>query len=603
MHKPTISMRMLLIAVAVLIALSVVASGVLLYSTVDTISKYRNDLYTIALDHCEQTIQKNANNLSIMMDVTALDKGVRDNIFRQNVPETEMLMLGNDMSRVVEANTYLLCPGMQIYSHKFFTYLPGDGRNFFPLEAMEREPWHAQFQQAELPVYKGFVKNASLSTYQYVLVHTVNDFNTTYKEGEARPAGIARCYEAVTVSADELMPPVRAIPGEVAKQVFLFADGVDTPVYSTATALDALAAQGLPDGEEIGRPVVHEGRTYMAGTRRVEGVPATLVVLFDADMTVGNAINAERWNLILLVSVFLLMSLLMLFFYLSYRKRLRVLTDKLDFFDEASPNAAVSPAGGDELQDMDRHIVMMQNHIRTLIGEKYETRLQLMSAQHEALIACINPHFLYNTLNTISAMANMEGAESTNEMIYALSGMFQYSSNVSKKEVTLREELKNIDDYLCIQSYRYGNDFSYHIDVPPALLACKMPKLILQPVVENCFKHGFEARGRGKRETRNEINLFAVNTDGRLVVYVTDNGRGMTEDKLRALRERLKNGAAKPTSTSKTEIGLRNVHSRLQMIYGPEAGIEISCEAGSYTGVKVTLGEIVREIEGGLANV
>lgn len=133
----------------------------------------------------------------------------------------------------------------------------------------------------------------------------------------------------------------------------------------------------------------------------------------------------------------------------------------------------------------------MQERIHTLIREEYASELEKIKSQNEALISCINPHFLYNTLNSISAMATMEGANNVVDMVESLSSMFRYSSDTAWYFVPIRQEIRNIYDYLHIQSVRYGNLFQYRVEIESALQEQLVPKQILQPVVENVFKHAF----------------------------------------------------------------------------------------------------------------
>lgn len=216
-----------------------------------------------------------------------------------------------------------------------------------------------------------------------------------------------------------------------------------------------------------------------------------------------------------------------------------------------------------------------------------EAAAQIMSKQAEinALQNQINPHFLYNTLETIRGQALCCGADEIADTTKDLADIFRY--NISRKGtmVHLREELANISAYMKIQRIRFSDKFELTADVDPDTLELQIPKLLVQPVIENALKHGLEMkRGKG------HIHVRAFRTEHRLEISVEDDGVGMPPEMLAALNEKLSHrgdGSIAAISGAGTDIGLVNINDRIRLIYGEEYGVTaISAE---HMGTKVTL--------------
>jgi len=200
-----------------------------------------------------------------------------------------------------------------------------------------------------------------------------------------------------------------------------------------------------------------------------------------------------------------------------------------------------------------------------------EEKLKTLAAQAElkALRAQINPHFLFNSLNTIASLISTNPSKAE-EAVERLADIFRYALSASDKEfVTLRDELDFVDSYLDIEKARFGDKLKVRKDVSPEILATPIPNLILQPLVENSIKHGFAENG----EVRIEISGYI---DGNSVkVEIKDKGKGVPEEIRMGIYT---NGT-----------GLRNVNERLQKIYGDDCGLEIKENKPSGTVAAVTI--------------
>lgn len=178
----------------------------------------------------------------------------------------------------------------------------------------------------------------------------------------------------------------------------------------------------------------------------------------------------------------------------------------------------------------------------------------------------VNPHFLFNTLNTIAGMALMENSEKTAELIYALSDMLRYSIKNSEDMVDISTEVNAIKKYLFIQKTRYSDKLSYSINLSNDILKYKIPVMTLQPLIENAIIHGLEPKnGFCKIDISGEI----LNNNS-AIIKITDNGVGMTTDKLDTLLDKLY------SSSDNNGIGLKIVHDRLIYYFGSEYGLNIN---------------------------
>ncbi|MBS6642778.1 MAG: sensor histidine kinase [Clostridiaceae bacterium] len=199
------------------------------------------------------------------------------------------------------------------------------------------------------------------------------------------------------------------------------------------------------------------------------------------------------------------------------------------------------------------------------------------AAQNRQLESQFNPHFLYNTLENIRYMCRIE-PEIASKMILSLSNLLRYSLDNSKEEVTLKEDIDHLENYLTILKYRFNRRFSYEIDVEPRALKCRIPKLVLQPMIENSIKYGF-----GNQETlRAELKAYIY--DGKLIMICRDDGVGIPPAVLSELTALFGQKENKSRHS-----GLYNIHRRIEILYGHPYGVEIRSTEGHGTTLIVTV--------------
>ena len=253
------------------------------------------------------------------------------------------------------------------------------------------------------------------------------------------------------------------------------------------------------------------------------------------------------------------------------------LSQKAQRFGEGDFTALPVETDIAELNTLDRGFDDMAGRIRALMARQMEDERSLHRAELELLQAQINPHFLYNTLDSIVILAESQRNEDVVDMVTSLSQLFRVSLSEGQDIISLAQEREHVRSYLEIQQVRYSDILRYAIDIPEALLSCRVPKLILQPLVENALYHGIKnRRGPGM------IRVTGERAGDVLRLTVEDNGVGLDEEALKALRESLKEGR-------RAGHGLCNVHRRIRLYGGEDYGLSIESTPGRGTRVTASL--------------
>lgn len=231
----------------------------------------------------------------------------------------------------------------------------------------------------------------------------------------------------------------------------------------------------------------------------------------------------------------------------------------------------------EELQILDQSFNDMTGHITELMKKQIENERSLHRTELELLQAQINPHFLYNTLDSIAILAESDREEDVVDMITSLSTFFRNSLSEGEDIHTLRAEMAQAVSYLEIQQIRYSDILTYSMDIDENIQDCLIPKLILQPLIENALYHGIKnRRGRGL------ITITGKREGENILLRVHDNGAGMNAEQL----EQLQNGFYQEKQGS---FGLWNVHQRIRLYCGRNYGLSFASTPGEGTTVTVTL--------------
>lgn len=261
--------------------------------------------------------------------------------------------------------------------------------------------------------------------------------------------------------------------------------------------------------------------------------------------------------------------------YYHYYKRVNILADSILNADISVrlPSRCV----GDELDLVSNAFNAKNEQLQLWIDRHYSAQLQLRTAELGVLTAQINPHFIYNTVESIRMKAVAEGDASSAEMLVLFGNMFRWAMRTGENAVSIADEIGYITSYLALQEIRFPGRYDYDIQVEPRYSGYGIPKLVLQPLVENAIIHNDAI----VHPLHILISAEANQTD--IVFSVTDDGQGMTETELAALRASL----LAPADAAGTRIGCKNVHDRLRLLFGGGYGIVIDSVQNCGTTVRL----------------
>lgn len=235
----------------------------------------------------------------------------------------------------------------------------------------------------------------------------------------------------------------------------------------------------------------------------------------------------------------------------------------------------IAVTGGYETQMLastyNNMIEVIDNYMKNLVREQEERR----KAELNALQMQIHPHFLYNTLSSIKYLAKSDKIEQVENTIHSLISILQNTIGTTDEMITLRQEIENLHHYIYINQMRYGEFIKVDFNIPEEFLDSKIPKLTIQPFVENAFFHAFNGKQSGN------INIFVRGKDRDLIIEVIDNGTGIKQSQLETLTTNKKYHV--------TGIGIYNVDERLKLLYGNQYGIAIRSDLGFGTCVTITI--------------
>lgn len=287
---------------------------------------------------------------------------------------------------------------------------------------------------------------------------------------------------------------------------------------------------------------------------------------------------------IVIVLFLFLISMLIFMFRTSYMisRPIQIMSSTMKTIESGNFTSRVEYQSDDEFGALANSFNHMLNRIDKLKEKEIDNQHKLRVAELKALQAQINPHFLYNTLDSIGWMARLNQIDKVEEMVDSLSTYFRISISRGSDFITLKDELTHVEKYLSIQKIRYEKKLNYSIDVPPEILHFKTIKMILQPLVENSIYHGIK-----EKEGSGEIRITAVLNDY-IILCVEDTGIGMTKEKLDKLHEMIDSGR----DYNPDAYGVINVHKRLQVFFGEDCGLRFESEYGIGTKAFITIRRI-----------
>ncbi len=298
--------------------------------------------------------------------------------------------------------------------------------------------------------------------------------------------------------------------------------------------------------------------------------------------------NSLRDNIIMLCFVVVIMlTILTLFIAVDIVKPINKLVNGMKKVQAGESNVQIQVDREDELGFLHKAFNEMSSEIHHLVNWVYREQLTRKEAELKALQSQINPHFLFNTLEAINWMAQLNNVPEISSTVSDLSDLMEASIGRDDRLITIEEEFTYADKYISLQKRRFGDKIELIKDINSEVNRIKIPRLLIQPLIENAVYHGIE-RNRGK----GVITLNAFKRDEYVSVEVIDNGAGMEPDELKELNTRLEmdnDTYFKNLGGKRRSIGIENVNRRIKLFYGEVYGLRIESEVGAYTKVTIKI--------------
>ncbi|MEH2958706.1 sensor histidine kinase [Candidatus Merdisoma sp. JLR.KK006] len=329
--------------------------------------------------------------------------------------------------------------------------------------------------------------------------------------------------------------------------------------------------KSLPDGSHTRSNVIYTIHTLENCNWRVVGVS------YVDELITGRVEGMVRICVILLLLVLVTAVLVGILFSRLFAMPAKRLTGAMEAFEQEAENFQfVTVRGASEISALSDSFGHMVVRIQELMEQVRQEEITLRKTELNALQAQINPHFLYNTLDSIAWMCEEDRTKEAVEMVNALARLFRISISRGHELITLEREVEHAKSYLKIQNYRYKNQFTYEFDVEESCLSYLCNKITLQPIIENAIYHGID---RMVEEGCIQIRIEEEETAIRMTV--TDNGVGMSEEQCKEILHR--------EAGERTGIGIKNVNDRIRIYFGEEYGLHITSELDEGTCVEIRI--------------
>ncbi|MBB6637393.1 cache domain-containing sensor histidine kinase [Cohnella thailandensis] len=429
--------------------------------------------------------------------------------------------------------------------HHLHHYIPGDPNEYFSVARMLREPGSNRQLGMIVIDLKLDVFRTILANYRFeengnlFVVNGANDLFFEKTSGDTEPS---------------LIGDLRAVSASFGSGVYERAPNGKRYI----TVVDNSAYSGLKVIAYIPESVL------LKETKQLQNFTIAIAILFVAAAGV-----------------------IAIFFAYRISQPLVKLKQKMLLVETGNFKQSVPVETQDEIGQLGRGFNRMSEEINRLVNEVYAVELREKEAELANLQSQINPHFIYNTLESINMMALQKDNYEVSDMVTALGGMLRYAVTQNARTVALEEELASVGAYLKIQQLRYGDRLRVAFDAEPGTEGLHVPKLLLQPLVENAIFHGI-----GDREEGGEIWISASRFEDELLICVRDDGVGMDETQIERLRQSML--SPEPPGPRRRGLALRNIAHRLRLIFGPTAELHMDGSPGGGMAFTITIPAIER---------
>jgi two-component system sensor histidine kinase YesM len=340
----------------------------------------------------------------------------------------------------------------------------------------------------------------------------------------------------------------------------------------------------------------NNNRQILVTYKKIENLNCYMLSVYSIEQMLQY--TSEIRNIFLLGTIVLITILSIVTYFITgiILKRLYIIIQSMKKIEKGNFNIEIPVRSNDEIGELAHHFRKMISKINELIAEAVKKRSATKEAELRALQTQIDSHFIYNVLENIKMMAEIEGQLLISDSLASLGSMMRYNMNWNNEYVILNDEINHIENYISLMNIRFDNAICLKQDIEEGLLEHEVLKMVLQPVVENSVKHG----GLNLMEKNIGYLYIKARTEGNHIkIEISDNGVGISEEQVATLNKKIQvtqkqmimNGLHEQINYTKksTGIGLKNVNERIKLFYGDEYGIEIMSKEGFYTKVIMRL--------------
>ena len=324
------------------------------------------------------------------------------------------------------------------------------------------------------------------------------------------------------------------------------------------------------------------GRKLIVTAYRENELGGTILGIKDITAEIQEVYHARSWfiggMIVLLIGVAFIINWIVL----QMLRQFYEILQSMRAVEKGDLSVRIAARSNDEMGELGSQLNKMLDRIQDIMEENINREVLVKNSEIRALQNQINAHFIYNVLESIKMMAEIDEEYEISDAITSLGRLLRYSMKWTSKNVLLKDELDYIHDYMALINLRYDFTITLSTNIPEELMQQEIPKMSLQPVVENAILHGIEPLG-----VDSTIYIKAWMEEGDCTIEISDAGQGMTDAELKILTDRLHGKVEK--AEGKGGIGLKNVHDRIGLEFGPEYGLQIFTRTDCYTKVRIKL--------------
>lgn len=568
--------RKILWANILLVFIPVLTMGGMSYFNFSSaIEKKSSDFYWISLLETDRKLKFALNEIT-----TISSSAMTQPVIQQSLKQPER-MLTYDQRQEIN-NLFINHPmilSFQLYAKGKLVY----GYNASASDvALEQAVWYERMEEAQgRPVWSGPGENGSAVDGRPVLVQArvIKDYYSLENIGELvvyiKPELLDQVFwEAATLNKGDILLVNKQGSIVFNKSGEHIGERVDFPFLS-----------GQYEQEKN-----YYVDTYQDSKSLITFLPSHNEQWFLVAITPNELLQAESLsirNMALLLGVFSLLSAI-LFDRFFVTRLVRTIISAVNGMKRVEQRIFIPIPRQDQVDDESNLLVegfnRMSKQISELLQQVEREQAMKKEAELQALVAQINPHFIYNSLESINSMAVLQGNKDISRMVISLGKLLRISISENKELIPLRMELEHVRHYLNIQKFRFEDQFDYEIELPQELRDYMTQKLIVQPIVENALYHAIEPM-----KDKGHIAIRAAEVEGSIMIEVSDNGPGFDEQTLTNL---WKNHQPDEKKYKDSGVGLRNVHERLRIQFGSPYGIMICSSPGFGSTIRIRLPKV-----------